>query len=677
MPRIDPNVSPLETPLQALPGVGAARAALLLKLNLVTVGDLLHYAPRRHEDRRHLLNIRQLMIQKPATTRGRIVALGTKHYQQRSKSVFEIILEDGTGRLHCRWWNLPFMERYFAVGDEVMVFGRLRSVKPRVMDHPETEIIESASDEEGTIAEKSVHLDRVVPVYGLTEGLPQRWLRTLVWRVLTQFRNHIVEPRPGLILEDLPGRAEALGWIHFPSDLRETKRARERLALDEFIDLQLAIQRRRKNLEANARGLPCAGDNRLVRPFLRELGFKLTRAQTRVLREMRADLGGAFPMRRLLQGDVGSGKTVVAACCALMAMESGYNVALMVPTEILAAQHYSNFVRWFGPLGISIEMQTGSRKTAGEGPGELSASGDASRLTLFIGTHALLESGFGMENLGLVIIDEQHKFGVTQRETLVRKGRYPHLLVMTATPIPRTLGLTVYGDLDVSAIDELPAGRGRVRTFVRAPGQLARVHEFIKKLLAAGQQAYVVLPRVEEADLRTGKKAVLQEFARLQAVFAPHRVGMLHGRLPAHEKERVMTEFREKRVQVLLATSVIEVGMDVPSATVMLVENAEQFGLAQLHQLRGRIGRGAQESWCILVGESKTDEASERLRVLASTADGFEIAEADLRLRGPGELLGRHQSGAPLLVFGNLAEDGAIVDRARLLAARLLDGPKI
>ena len=309
---------------------------------------------------------------------------------------------------------------------------------------------------------------------------------------------------------------------------------------------------------------------------------------------------------------------------------------------------------------------------SGNGQSDLPASApNASVSTLTIGTHALIESGFAMENLGLVIIDEQLKFGVAQRETLVRKGRYPHLLVMTATPIPRTLGLTVYGDLDVSAIDELPAGRGRVRTFVRGPGQLSRVQEFVKEQLASGRQAYVVLPRVEEADLRTGTKAVTQEFARLQGVFAPHRVGLLHGRLPAHEKEKVMTEFRENRVQVLLATSVIEVGVDVPNATTMLVENAEQFGLAQLHQLRGRIGRGAHESWCILVGELKTDDARERLKVLATTADGFAIAEADLRLRGPGDLLGRLQSGAPLLRFGDLARDGAIIDRARALAERL------
>ena len=678
MPRApSPPLPPLETPLRGLPGVGPERAAQLARLNLVTVGDLLFYAPRRHEDRRHLLTIRQLQLNQPATTRGSIVALGTKFYQKRTKSVFEIVLEDATGRLHCRWWNLPFMENYFAVGDEVMVYGKPRSLKPRTIDHPETEIIETAADcaEPG---DRSIHLDRIAPIYGLTEGLPQRWLRALAWRTLARFAEHVTEVHPGLPLGDLPTRAEAIRLIHFPVDPLDAERARERLALDEFIELQISIQRRRKALEANSKGLPCAGDNQLIRPFLHALGFKLTAAQTRVLRELRADLGGRFPMRRLLQGDVGSGKTAVAACCALMAIESGFNVALMAPTEILAEQHYANFSGWLRPLGVAVEMQTGSRKTATAGQRELGAAAPGVQApTLTIGTHALVESGFAIENLGLVIIDEQHKFGVTQRETLVRKGRYPHLLVMTATPIPRTLGLTLYGDLDISVIDELPAGRGRVRTFVRSPDKLARVHEFMKEKIAAGRQAYVVYPRVEDADLRTGTKAVTKEFERLQGVFAPHCVGLLHGRLKSDEKERVMGDFRANRVQVLLATSVIEVGVDVPNATLMLIENAEQFGLAQLHQLRGRIGRGAHESWCILVAEQKTDDAKERLKVLASTNDGFAIAEADLRLRGPGELLGQQQSGTPGLRFGSLARDGAIIERARAIAGRLLETEQV
>ncbi len=688
----------LESPVTALFGVGAERAAQLARLRILTLRDLLWHRPRRYEDRRHLAPIAALRLGEAATTRGRVVAAGTSYYRKRTKSVFEIILDDGTARLHCRWWNLPFLEKYFKVGDDVMVFGRPNSLKPRTIDHPETENVEEGE-------EVSIHMDRIAPVYPLTEGLPQRVLRSLVWRALSFCAEQIAEPWPDLNFEGLPSRREAVRALHFPAEMVLAKSARERLALEEFIELQLAIQRRRRNLQAKARGLPAAGDNHLIRPFLHGLGFALTGAQTRVLRDIRQDMGGEFPMRRLIQGDVGSGKTVVAACTALMALESNLNVALMAPTEILAEQHHANFARWLRPLGVAVELQTGSRKTLNRAPGAAQLSmnrsltlpsppevervpegrvrgnqGDSrSRFenqkpwnppTLVVGTHALIADAFALDRLGLVIIDEQHKFGVAQRETLVRKGRYPHLLVMTATPIPRTLGLTLYGDLDISVIDEMPAGRAVTRTFVRTADKLAKVWEFLRDKLAGGRQAYIVYPRVEEST--AGVKAVTQEFDRLAQTLAPFKVGLLHGRLSGEAKEAVMAAFRRNELQVLLATSVIEVGVDVPNATVMIIENAEQFGLAQLHQLRGRIGRGAHESFCILIAAAKTDEAQERLRVLEETSDGFRIAEADLQLRGPGELVGQAQSGLPDFRFGNLAEDLRLVERARDLAAELL-----
>jgi ATP-dependent DNA helicase RecG len=400
------------------------------------------------------------------------------------------------------------------------------------------------------------------------------------------------------------------------------------------------------------------------------------------LRELRQDLSGRHPMRRLLQGDVGCGKTVVAACCALMALESGYNVALMAPTEILAEQHFRNFSAWFSRLKIAVELQTGSQKTVTvPGPPSTVSSPKAEagghppaanrQAALFVGTHALLAEGFNLPNLGLVIIDEQHRFGVAQREQLVRKGRYPHLLVMTATPIPRTLGLTLYGELDVSVIDELPRGRGRINTFVRTADKLPQVWTFIRQKLTAGRQAYVVYPRVEETE-QNGLKAVTSEFSNVEKALKPFRVGLVHGRLRGPEKEEVMAAFRANRLQVLLATSLIEVGVDVPNATILLVENAEQFGLAQLHQLRGRIGRGAHESFCILVASAKSKEARERLRALEETTDGFEIAETDLRLRGPGELLGQQQSGMPKFRFGDLAGDLELIKEAREIAAGLV-----
>ena len=702
------NLPPLAQPVTALWGVGGERAAQLARLKIFTVEDLLLHRPRRYEDRRHFQPIKELLLDEKATTRGSVVAMGLKRFRGGSKSVFELILDDGSARLHCRWWNLPFMENYFAVGDEVVVYGKPLSLKPRTMDHPETEVVEKGE-------ENFIHFNRLTPVYPLTEGLPQRWLRGLMWRTLEKFESQIAEPIvgqasrlaiPGVENEAsvqarvgalagqagrppyFPLRANAVHMIHFPEELTDVEIARQRLALDEFIALQLQIQLRRKKFAATAKALPCGGDNRLIKPFLTALGFKLTEAQTKVLREIRADMrgqpspsrfgsAGAQPMRRLLQGDVGSGKTAVAACSALMALESGFSVALMAPTEILAEQHFRNFKKWFEPLGVAVELQTGSRKS-GEDGGSKMEDGKPARSSIlhppssiFIGTHALLTEKFDLPNLGLVIIDEQHKFGVAQREQLVRKGRYPHLLVMTATPIPRTLGLTVYGDLDLSVIDEMPGGRGEIKTFVRTTEKLPLVWKFMREQLAAGRQAYVVYPRVEETDQRE-IKAVVKEFENLQKTFAPYRVELLHGRMKGVEKEAVMASFRSNKAQVLLATALIEVGVDVPNATVMLIENAERFGLAQLHQLRGRIGRGAHDSFCILVSAADNAEAQARLKVLAESNDGFKIAEADLKLRGPGELLGQQQSGTPDFRFGDLATDWELIKQAREVAVRLV-----
>jgi ATP-dependent DNA helicase RecG len=688
----------LETPLSQLTGVGPERASQLARLGLHTVWDLLRHRPRRHEDRRHFLTIADLRRGQAATVRGRIVAQGTKGYS-RGRSVFEFILEDGTGRLHCRWWNLPFMAKYFSVGDEVMVYGKASEFKPLAMDHPETEVVESQE-------ERLVHLDRIVPVYPLTEGLPQRWLRSLVWRVLEGFADRIRDPWPEQAMTAagwrrnplgwvrplgvsglsqtasavgdhsldgdtsfVPALANAIRWLHFPETGQRADLARQRLALDEFIDLQVQMRQRRLRMQAAASGRPCQGDNRIIKPFLKQLGFKLTLAQTAVLKEIRKDMGELHPMRRLLQGDVGSGKTVVAACTILMALESGFNALLMAPTEILAEQHFHLFKRWLEPLRLRVALQTGSTKTLDKSQPLLEAGQGG---TLAIGTHALIQPGFSLDRLGLVVIDEQHKFGVAQREALVRKGHYPHLLVMTATPIPRTLGLTMYGDLDISVIASLPPGRGSIRTYIRGPQDLPKVNAFMKSKVTEGRQAYVVFPRVEDSDLKTGTKAVKQEFARLQAEFAPAQVALLHGRLRSEEKETVMADFRQNKAQILLSTTVVEVGVDVPNATVMLIENAELYGLAQLHQLRGRIGRGKWPSYCILATACDTPEVRQRLAIMEETTDGFRIAEEDLKLRGPGELLGQDQSGLPAFRFGDLTTDRQLIEHARRIAGELV-----
>jgi ATP-dependent DNA helicase RecG len=650
--------------------VGRERAALLGRLGIRTAGDLLWHRPHRYEDRRRVLAIAELRLGEPALAHGRIVAQGVKRWRRGERSLFEVVIEDGTGRLYCRWWNQAYLEGQFQTGDELFVFGRLRSLKPRALDHPETEVIDGGT-------EQSIHLHRIVPVYPLTEGLTQRWLRALLWRTLPLLAPAVPDPNPDTAVPDPPGRAEALRALHFPAGDGEAEAARRRLALDEFVALQLEIQRRRRRLYARAAGRSCAGDNRLMRPFLRTLGFQLTAAQTRVLREIRADLAKPHPMRRLLQGDVASGKTVVAACAALMVIESRLAVALMAPTEVLADQHARTFRRWFEPLGVPVRLWTGSHKEAGadrppraaSAPEPPSPVSEPAAPGLTVGTHALIAEGYLPERLGLAIIDEQHRFGVVQREELARKCGHPHLLVMTATPIPRTLGLTLYGDLDVSVLDQLPGGRGRLRTFVRGADSLPKVWAFVRAQLARGRQAYVVYPRVEDTGSAGSLKSVEAEHRRLAAELAPHAVALLHGRLPTAEKERVLGAFQTNAVQVLVATTVIEVGLDVPNATVMVVENAESYGLAQLHQLRGRIGRGAHEAFCILLAAGTSPEASQRLRVLAETTDGFRIAEADLALRGPGELLGHAQSGLPPFRFADLTRDLDLVLRARSLVA--------
>jgi ATP-dependent DNA helicase RecG len=662
------KISPLAAPVSAVWGVGEERAKLLARLEIFTVEDLLLHKPRRYEDRRKFLPIRDLKLKEAATVRGKIIAAGVKRFRKGARAMFECVFDDGTAHLHCRWWQAqPWMADWYAVGREFLVFGKPDSLKPRNIEHPETELVEPGEDE-------FVHVNRIVPIHPLTDGLTARVMRTLIWRALEKFGNEIAEPAIALDLKTYPARANAVRMIHFPEELADVEIARQRLALDEFVALQFQIQSRRKKFEASAKALPCGGDNRLMKPFLTQLGFKLTSAQTNVLKEIRHDMGGAHPMRRLLQGDVGSGKTAVAACSALMAIESGFNVALMTPTEILAEQHFRNFTKWFEPLGIKVELQTGSRKTfqpatSNVPRGKLS-NFNRQPSTLFIGTHALFTAGFDLPMLGFVIIDEQHKFGVAQREQLVRKGNYPHLLVMTATPIPRTLGLTLYGDLDVSVIDELPDGRGAIKTFARAGDKLPKVWHFIREKISGGRQAFIVYPRVEATDKDV--KAVTKEFENVQRALTPFKVGLLHGRMKSAEKENVMKSFRANEIKAVVATSLIEVGVDVANASVMLIENAEQFGLAQLHQLRGRIGRGAHESFCILISDALTEDVQLRLKILEATNDGFKIAEADLKLRGPGELLGQQQSGLINLRFGNLAEDLDLIRQARDLVARTI-----
>ena len=657
----------LLSPVTVVPGIGGQRAECLARLGIETVHDLLLHGPRKYEDRRNFQRIGEIAELGPVCTRGTVVEVGLRKYARGFKSQLLVVLDDGTGRLHCRWWNQPWLEKNFSKGQELLVFGRVKELKPRTMDHPDVEVDETGeAGEEGE--EDSIHLRGFVPVYPLTEGITQRMLRGWIHRALFDLDLEWVEPLPKELVPHYPSHEQAVRDLHFPEELARAKIARERLALEEFVALQFQIQLRRRNLEAKAPRLSCPGDNSLIRRFLPKLGYELTDAQKRVLREIRHDLAEGIPMRRLLQGDVGSGKTVVAGCAALMVIESGRSAVLMAPTEILAEQHFRNFSRWFEPLKVGVKLWTGSVKSELDG-NQLMLDGNDGRGQLVIGTHALIQSSFSLANLGLVIIDEQHKFGVAQREELVRKGSYPHLLVMTATPIPRTLGLTLYGDLDNSVLDELPPGRKPIRTYVRSVEKLPQVWEFVKSRLEKGEQAYIVYARVESD---TNAKAVLKEVENIGRAVHPWRVAALHGKLKPAEKELIMESFRGNRTQVLVASALIEVGVDVPNATVMVIENAEQFGIAQLHQLRGRIGRGGKTSHCVLISTAKTDEARERLEVLEKTQDGFELAEADLRFRGPGELLGQEQSGLPQFRFADLVKDLKLLRHAKDIAAELV-----
>ncbi|XOV70122.1 MAG: ATP-dependent DNA helicase RecG [Verrucomicrobiota bacterium] len=636
-------------PLTSVDGIGKARAALLGKLKLQTVEDALLYRPRRYENRANLLTIAELMIDESAAVSGVIVECGVKYWRQRRSSVFECVVEDSTGRLHCRWWNMPFLKRMYQKGQKLFIHGKMKQLKPRTMDHPETEFLTGENHEDARI-----HMNRIVPIYGLTEGLQQRWLRELIFHLLESHGKIIHEPHPHIMKQHRLSFHEAVHLLHAPDSMKDIESARERLALEEAIEIQEQVQFRRKRFMETMRAAPCQHDNRFIKPMLQNLPFDLTKEQIRVMSELRADLSRKHPMRRLLQGDVGSGKTLIATLAALMVLESGFDVLLMAPTTLLAEQHHRTISRWFQPFPINVQLHTSTSKPVNEG----------NLPCIMIGTHALIHSGGKDANIGMVIVDEQHKFGVAQREKLLKKGHSPHLLIMTATPIPRTLGLTLYGDLDVSVLRGLPKGRGPLKTYLRTPEARDKVLDFVKKELSKGRQAYFVYPRVEEKQ-QPGIKAVTRESQALRSFFEPYEVEVLHGRMKAETSEAIMTRFTQGTLHVLLATTVIEVGVDVPNATVMVVENAEQFGLAQLHQIRGRIGRGSHDSHCILLGDATQKDAWERLKVLEETRDGFEIAEADFKARGPGELAGKQQSGLPDWHFLDLHKDQSLLDQAR------------
>ncbi len=659
------------------------RARALERFGLVTAGDLLRHYPRRHEDRKQFPAFPQGETAEPVCVCGMVIKTALRRFGPRR--MFEVTLQEPGalgGVLVCRWFNLHFVQKMIAQGQRLIVHGRpKRKGRQVVMDHPEFEVVEE--DE----AAASVHLNRITPVHPATEGITPRQLRVWIYKLLAELAR--AEPPQTPLPPSLAGLpyGTALRAIHFPESLEEYAAARRELVLAEFFEMQLVLVARHA-AHAGKVGVPHCGPGKLLEAFLATLPFALTGAQQRAVAEIRADLAAPRMMNRMLHGDVGAGKTFVALAAMLLAVEAGYQAALMAPTQILAEQHYLNFKRYLQPLGVRLALRTGARQEESALPlfddrawSEAVRSGDAARPAaplppgepqILIGTHALLYDKAPPPRLGLAVIDEQHKFGVLQRAALTRGAEAPDVLVMTATPIPRTLTMTLYGDLDVSMLDELPANRGKIVTAARSPEKLPEAIAFIRKHLAAGRQAYVVYPLVEASE-KLQAKAATAEYEKWKEIFAPYRCELLHGRTPSEEKEAIMTRFRANESQVLVATTVIEVGVDVPNANLMLIENAERFGLAQLHQLRGRIGRGVHKSYCILLHNADTPEAQDKMNIVEATHNGFEIAEADLRLRGAGDLLGTDQSGLPPLQLGDLFHDADLMRAARQAARELLE----
>ncbi len=657
-----------DIPAQYVKGVGPTRAEQLARLGLHTVEDLFYHQPHRYEDRSHLATIASLRHGLKQTTQGVVLALSEKRY---GKYQFVAALSDDTGVLQAIWFGQRFLRRVIHRGTRLIVHGRVEGVGVLQMLVDEHEIL--TGDEDDTL-----HTGRIVPMHPATEGLSPRVLRTIIARALDEYLDALPNLLPDEIRvqQGLAGRQEAVRNLHFPASMDDAAAAHRRLAFDELLVLQLGVLMRKQAISVVEKGIRYKRSDGLLAQFVASLPYSLTGAQRRVLDDVTQDLYSPRPMNRLLQGDVGSGKTVVAAAALWLCVGGGCQGALMAPTEILAEQHYLTFRRLLAPLGVRLELVTGSRKRPDRD--RIRQALAAGEVDIAVGTHALLEEGVEFARLGLVVVDEQHKFGVLQRAGLRQKGEHPDVLVMTATPIPRTLSMTLYGDLDASVLDEMPPGRGVIKTYVRGPEKRPEVYQWVRQQVDAGHRVYVVCPLIEESDKLQAEAAIhLAERLRVEE-FDGVTVGLLHGRMRPDDKDAVMDQFRTGAIQVLVATPVIEVGIDVPEATIMIVEDADRFGLAQLHQLRGRVGRGPQTSFCVLLSSAMTETARVRLDTMAQTSDGFVIAQRDLELRGPGELMGTRQHGLPDLRIADILEDAPILQVAHREANHLLaDDPDL
>ncbi len=667
------SFSNLDRPVQFLKGVGPKRADALVGLGITTARNLLYHVPRRYDDASTVHPIGHLKVGMDATVVGRVRSKGIVPTRKRLR-IFQALLEDDSGTINVAWPGQPWLDRKIRQGDVLLATGPVRFFHGRQLQPREHTLLARAGQE----AERT---GTIFVTYPASEDVPQWVLRRIFDRNLDALLGWAAEdeywPDEEREREGLPPLSEALRCLHRPGTLADPERGRRRLAFDELFFLQLVQAQVRHQGSQATPGIQHRRTNELIRPLHETLPFRLTEAQARVLREIAADMTSPHRMNRMVQGDVGSGKTVVALFAMLLAVEGGHQAALMAPTELLAEQHARNLGALLKPLGLEVALLTG-RLGAAERRRVLERLADGSG-SLVVGTHALIQDAVAFQDLGLVVVDEQHRFGVRQRMALAERVEHaPDVLIMSATPIPRSMAMALYGHLDLSILDELPPGRTPVRTSLRTPGRRDAVYRFVAEELNAGRQAYVVYPLVAESE-KLDLRAATEEYERLRTeVFPDRRVGLVHGQLPSDEKDRVMREFLSGDVDLLVATTVIEVGIDVPNASVMVVEHAERFGLSQLHQLRGRVGRGAVESHCILVAEPG-EGALQRLRVFRDTVDGFAVARADLEIRGQGDLFGAQQHGRdPVLRFADLLADEDLLVRARDLArSTVADDPDL
>jgi ATP-dependent DNA helicase RecG len=672
----------LTSEVQYLKGVGPRRAKMLADAGIKTAGDLLRYLPMRYEDRTRFMQIRDLQEDQEAVIETTVLVTGDYSTRRRNFNIFELIVRDESGSISIKFFNQTYLARVFERGQKVIFFGVPRYDKysqALVLLNPEFEIGGSGGDQ-------AIHTGRIVPIYRRIGQLTTRVIRLIMFNLLENLPAEIPDQFPESIKKrrNLPELAETYRQVHFPSAdpgipaetliaglEAHTTRHYQRLVFEEFFLFQLgilALQSQRDEAEKTHQiqvNDPIRGRLKTMLPF------SLTQAQKRVLREIAEDLMSSRPMSRLLQGDVGSGKTIVALLSMALVIENGFQTCLMAPTELLAEQHFRGISSFTGELPYRIGLLTSSTK--GLRRKDLLAKLKAGEIDLLVGTHAIIEEGVEFKSLAFVVIDEQHRFGVLQRSRLMEKGEHPDTLVMTATPIPRSLALTVYGDLRVSVLDQLPPGRRPVKTVIKAEQSRDEVYDLIRRSAEQGRQVFIVYPLVEESEKSDLKAATEMAETLSREVFPDLRIGLMHGRLKGAVKDQLMAEFLEGKLQILVSTTVIEVGIDVPNASLMVIEHAERFGLSQLHQLRGRIGRGRHDSICVLmVDRVSTPEAFERLQVMRRSSDGFVIAEKDLEIRGPGEFVGTRQSGVPEFVFGNILRDRKLLELARQEAERYL-----